>query len=70
MADETDLTSAIETTAAGPKSVTQDGASVTSQSVGDMIDADRYLAAKKLAKKGPMGLRGMFGRFKPPGAVG
>lgn len=63
-----DLSERIEEVAAGPSSVSGDGHSVSQQSVGDLIAADKHLAAKSAAARAHMGLR--FTKLVPPGARG
>lgn len=63
----TDLSSEIQAAAQEPKSVTADGVKVDQQSIGDMIEADRYLAGKNAANRtASRGLR--FNKLSPPGA--
>jgi len=50
---------------AGPKAVTVDGQNVTAHDLRQLIDADRYLDAKKAAGK-PL-IR--FAKLLPPGSV-
>jgi len=50
---------------AGPKSVTVDGQNVTAHDLKQLLDADRYLEAKKAAGKPRIG----FAKMVPPGAV-
>lgn len=67
-----DLSVTIAKTAASPKSVQTDAATVTSQPVADQIAADQYLAAKNAAAASngsPLGSILRFGRATPPGAV-
>jgi hypothetical protein len=64
MAEE--LEAKIAENAAGPKMVRGDEGAVEQHSLMDQIEADRYLAAKKAAKKG-LGVR--LVRLVPPGAV-
>jgi len=61
------ITTAIVDTATGPKSVASDQGTVVSQSLMDLIEAERYLASKKAMKNPSRGLR--FSTFIPPGAV-
>lgn len=63
----TDLSSDIQTAAQKPKSATADGVKVDQQPIGDMIEADKYLAGKGAAKRqATRGLR--FNKLSPPGA--
>lgn len=61
-----DLSSQIAAVAAGPKQASADGQSVTSQSIDDLIKADKYLTAKRNGRRGGIGI----GVFRSPGAVG
>lgn len=63
-----DLGDAIANVAAGPKQASADGQSVTSQSIDDLIKADKYLAAKRNTAAGRSGIR--LGVFRSPGSVG
>lgn len=63
-----DLASEIEEAAAGPKSVTVDGETTIARSIDELIQADKYLAAKTAAAQGRGGLR--FSKFVPGGAAG
>ena len=47
----TDLTQTISDNAAGPKRAQGDAGSVEQHSLKNQIDADRYLASKKAAKR-------------------
>jgi hypothetical protein len=58
------LADAIAETAAAPKSVTVDGQTVQAQDLRQLIEADRYLASKKAARR--PGLQ--FDKMVPPGA--
>jgi len=49
---------------AGPKSVAVDGQNVTAHDLRQLLDADRYLAAKKAAGKPAI----RFSKLVPPGA--
>lgn len=63
----TDLTSEIQTAAQNPKSVSTDGVKVDEPSIGELIEADKYLAGKGAAKRtATRGLR--FNKLSPPGA--
>lgn len=62
MADELDDT--IEESAKAPKTVVVDGRQVTGRDVREQIEADKYLAGKKAAKRGPF-----FTQIVPPGST-
>ena len=64
MADDLDDT--IRENAEGPAKVTGDVGSVEQHSLGDQIEADRYLNSKQAARKKGSGLR--FSKLVPPGA--
>ncbi len=76
MAEDPDLTDAIEAAAAEPAVVTVDGASVTARSLRELIEADRYLKEQQaLAAEGATGRRSGWGatrpaRVVPPGSLG
>lgn len=55
--EDSDLSQAIQQTAAGPASVTIDGNTATAQDVLKQIAADRYLASKAAVKLRHRGLR-------------
>ena len=67
MSDE--LASKIDTVAQGPKRVRTDAGEVESQSLADMIEADKYLASRNATAAGNThrGLR--FNKLIPPGSV-
>ena len=67
MSDE--LASKIDTVAKGPASVRTDAGEVVAQSIPDMIEADKYLAARAATAAGNThrGLR--FNKLIPPGSV-
>jgi hypothetical protein len=67
MSDE--LANKIDTVAQGPKRVRTDAGEVESQSLADMIEADKYLAARAAtaASNTHRGLR--FNKLIPPGSV-
>ena len=69
MSDE--LRDKIAETASGPKRVRTDAGEVESQDLGDMIEADKYLAAKNAATgSGTNKRRGLrFNRLIPPGTI-
>ncbi len=66
MADE-DLSAEIREAATGVARMTVDGQSAEAVPVKDVIEADRYLAARNAAKKRRCGLR--FMKLVPPGSV-
>ena len=61
-----DLEEAIRRNAAGPKAAQVDGQRVEQHPLGDLLEADRYLAAKRAAKSRKGGLK--FTRMSHPGA--
>jgi hypothetical protein len=65
MSDE--LASKIDTVAQGPKRVRTDAGEVESQSLSDMIEADKYLAARNATAASNRGLR--FNKLIPPGTT-
>ena len=67
MSDE--LANKIDTVAQGPKRVRTDAGEVESQSLADMIEADKYLAGRNATAAGNThrGLR--FNKLIPPGSV-
>jgi len=65
MSDE--LASKIDTVAQGPASVRTDAGEVVAQSIPDMIEADKYLAARNAAAASNRGLR--FNKLIPPGTT-
>lgn len=66
MSDSGDLSDAIEQAAKQPLAATGDEGSVTARPIGELIDADRYLASKKAAQNG-RGFR--ITKMSPPGTV-
>lgn len=64
MSDE--LEQKIEENAKGPKRAKGDSGEVEQHPLLDQIAADRYLEAKKAARKRGMGVR--IGKMLPPGA--
>jgi len=64
MPDE--LKEAIENNAQGPKSARGDVGRVEQHSLGDQIEADRYLASRQARSKPHKALR--FAKLSPPGA--
>jgi hypothetical protein len=65
MSDE--LASKIDTVAQGPASVRTDAGEVVAQSIPDMIEADKYLAARNATAASNRGLR--FNKLIPPGTT-
>jgi hypothetical protein len=65
MSDE--LASKIGTVAQGPASVRTDAGEVVAQSIPDMIEADKYLAARNATAASNRGLR--FNKLIPPGTT-
>lgn len=61
-----DIEDKIRENAAGPAKVSGDAGSVEQHKLAEQIEADRYLASKKAAKKPNRGLR--FTKLVPPGA--
>jgi len=61
------LESDIATAAVSPKSASVDGNSVNQHPLGDQIEADKYLAAKRNATAKRVGIR--FAKLKPPGTI-
>jgi hypothetical protein len=57
----------IRENAKGPAKATGDAGSVEQHKLNDLVEVDRYLAAKKAAKKKKRGLR--FNKLVPPGAA-
>lgn len=55
----------VEEVALGPKQVSVDGTTVTSQDVSALIEADKYLKAKTAVTRNHFGLR--FAQLEPPG---
>lgn len=55
----------IEEVALGPKQVSVDGTTVASQDVSAIIEADKYLTAKRASARNHFGLR--FVQLEPPG---
>jgi DNA-binding transcriptional regulator YdaS (Cro superfamily) len=62
------ISTSIETSAQGPKSIRTDAGEVTQHDLAQQIEADKYLAAKRAANAtaGARGLR--FNQIIPPGA--
>ena len=67
MTNPTTPAEAIAQAALEPRSVTVGDTSATSQSITDLIEADRYLAAKRAANAGTRGFGLRMQRIKPPG---
>ena len=61
------LDTQIRDNAAGPKKATGDSGSVEQHPLADQIAADRYLASKKAAKSGSLGIR--LSKLVPPGGA-
>lgn len=53
----TDFEQKIEEAAQGPASVTADGTTVNARPLTELIEADKYLTAKKAAKKSNLGIK-------------
>jgi hypothetical protein len=66
MSNPSDLESTIETAAENPQSASVDGVTVTQRSLSELIEADKYLQAKKASRRKNRGLR--YTRIVPPGA--
>jgi len=66
-ADADAITDALNSAAAGPKSVAGDAGRVESQPLPDLIQADRYVRSKDAASKPARGLR--ITKLTPPGTV-
>jgi hypothetical protein len=60
------LSDTIETAANGPARVRTDNTEAEQHKLTDLIEADRYLAAKQATAKNHLGLR--FTKIRPPGA--
>ena len=65
MTDENDKT--IEENAKSPKRASGDSGSIEQHALADQIAADRYLASKKAAKSGSLGIR--LSKLVPPGGA-
>lgn len=61
-----DFTETIETAAVEPAQASGDGVSMSNRSISELIEADRYLAAKRAAAQKHGGLR--FAKIQPGGA--
>lgn len=57
----------IEESAKGPKRASGDSGSIEQHALQDQIAADRYLASKKAAKSGGLGIR--LTKLVPPGGA-
>lgn len=65
-----DLSSTISTAAGGPAQASGDEGSVRQQPLGDLIEADRYLAGKSaLADRTRKTFGVRMGKLIPPGSV-
>lgn len=63
----TELDDKIQDAAEGPAFASDDGGSMKQQSLRELIETEKFLAANRVVKKGQIGLR--FASIKPPGAV-
>lgn len=61
------LEQAIRDNASGPAKASGDSGSVEQHSLGEQIEADRYLASKNAAKRQGLGIR--FAKIVPSGTV-
>lgn len=68
MADPTDLADTIASEAQSVASSSADGQSATARSLGELIEADKYLAAKAARSSKRRGL--LFTKLVPPPAIG
>lgn len=66
MSNPSDLETTIENAAENPQSASVDGVTVTQRSLSELIEADKYLQAKKASRRKNRGLR--YTRIVPPGA--
>lgn len=64
---ETDLEQVIAQAAAEPARASGDEGSVDARPIGELIEADRYLASKRAAENGSRGFR--ISRIVPPGTA-
>jgi hypothetical protein len=62
-----DLSTNIASEAAKAASTAVDGVSVSRRALGDIIEADKYLASKAASRSMAATVRGMFSRVVPPG---
>lgn len=58
---------ALQQAALGPKSISVDGQATTEHSLKDLIEADRYLAAKRSQSAAPKGFGIRLQKIVPPG---
>ncbi|MBX3356492.1 MAG: hypothetical protein KF724_12420 [Phycisphaeraceae bacterium] len=65
---DANLEQKIRDAAAGPARASNETGSVDQQPLGELIDADRYLASKEAATNPRKALR--FTKLVPPGAAG
>jgi len=65
---ESNLEQKIRDAAAGPARASNETGAVEQQPLGELIDADRYLASKEAAANPRKALR--FTKLVPPGAAG
>ena len=63
---DAEMTARIEDAADSPVKIAGDAIDVTERSIGELIKADRYLAAKRASSKAHFGLR--FSQISHPGA--
>lgn len=61
------IETAIKTAAAGPRKASGDAGSVEGHPLRELVEADRYTAAKEAARAGRTGIR--VGRVAPGGAA-
>lgn len=66
MPDGEDLQDVIRDAAEKPASASVDGRSAQARSIGELIEADKYLAEKAAAGKRTLPIR--YGKFTPGGA--
>jgi len=64
---EDDLESTIRDAAQTPARASGDEGSVDARSIGELIEADRYLASKKASQPGGRGFR--MSKLVPPGSA-
>ena len=65
MAQPATIEDAIDANARGPAAVTIGNQNVTAKDIGQLIEADKYLAAKRAAANGSPGIR--IGKIIPGG---
>ena len=63
----TDLEDTIEDSASKPASASSDAGSVSQRSLGELIEADRYLESKRARSRRSAGLS--FRKIVPPGTI-